>query len=59
MTRETGKCRCGQVQFEVDSIPLITMVCHCVGCQRMTGSAFALSALYMSDEFRVTSGEPS
>jgi hypothetical protein len=56
--RQTGKCRCGQVQFEVVSIPLITMVCHCVGCQRMTGSAFALSALYMSDEFKVTSGEP-
>ena len=56
--RQTGKCRCGQVQFEVESLPLITMVCHCAGCQRMTGSAFALSALYMSDEFKVTSGEP-
>ena len=32
--RQTGKCRCGQVQFEVESIPL------------------------MSDEFKVTSGEP-
>jgi hypothetical protein len=56
--RQTGKCRCGQVQFEVESLPLITMVCHCAGCQRMTGSAFALSALYMSDAFKVTSGEP-
>ena len=56
--RQTGKCRCGQVQFEVESLPLITMVCHCIGCQRMTGSAFALSALYMSDAFKVTSGEP-
>jgi hypothetical protein len=46
--RQTGKCRCGQVQFEVESLPLITMVCHCAGCQRMTGSAFALSALYMN-----------
>jgi hypothetical protein len=28
---KTGKCRCGQVQFEVEPIPLITMVCHCSG----------------------------
>jgi hypothetical protein len=48
--RKSGRCRCGQVQFEVESAPLITMACHCTGCQRMTGSAFALSALYMSDE---------
>jgi hypothetical protein len=52
--RQTGKCRCGQVQFEVPLIPLITMVCHCTGCQRMTGSAFALSALYLSDDLRAT-----
>ena len=56
--RDTGHCRCGQVQFEVAAAPLITMVCHCIGCQRMTGSAFSLGALYLSDEFKVTSGKP-
>jgi hypothetical protein len=53
-----GQCRCGQVRFSVSSTPLLTMVCHCTGCQRMTASAYSLSALYASDQFEVTSGEP-
>jgi len=53
-----GRCRCGQVQFEVGGEPVITMVCHCTGCQRMTASAYSLSALYASAQFKVTSGEP-
>ncbi len=55
---EVGKCRCGQVQFEVSAEPLITMACHCTGCQRMTASAFSLSALYPNNGFKVTLGEP-
>ncbi|WP_263970571.1 GFA family protein [Leptolyngbya sp. KIOST-1] len=35
----------------------MTMACHCTGCQRMTASAFSLSTLYPSSEFRVTQGE--
>ena len=54
----TGECRCGRVRFEVSSKPLITMACHCTGCQRMSGSAFSLSSLYSNAGFKVTSGEP-
>jgi len=53
-----GHCRCRQVQFEVTANPLVTMVCHWTGCQRMTGSAYSLSALYRSDQFRLIQGEP-
>jgi hypothetical protein len=34
------------------------MACHCTGCQRMTGSAFSLSAAYPSNTFSVMKGEP-
>lgn len=34
------------------------MLCHCTGCQRMTASAYSLSALYPSQAFKVTAGEP-
>lgn len=54
----TGGCRCGAVRFEITAAPLLTMACHCNGCQRMTGSAFSLSAAIPSDGFRVTAGEP-
>jgi len=34
------------------------MACHCTGCQRMSASAFSLSAAIPSDGFLVTKGEP-
>ena len=63
MTKEnmpkTGRCRCGETTFQVAGPPLITMACHCTGCQRMTGSAFSLSALYPGASFTLMSGEPA
>lgn len=53
-----GHCRCGQVRFTVAGAPLITMACHCTGCQRMTGSAFSLSSLYPAGMFELTAGDP-
>ena len=53
-----GGCRCGQVRFRISAPPLVTLACHCTGCQRMTSSAFSLSAAIPSDGFSVTQGEP-
>lgn len=53
-----GGCRCGQVRFRVSVPPILTMACHCTGCQRMTSSAFSLSAAIPSEGFAVTAGEP-
>ena len=53
-----GSCRCGRVQFSVNAVPLITMACHCTGCQKMTASAFSLSTLYFAKDFSVEVGEP-
>ena len=54
-----GGCRCGRVRFALSAPPLITMACHCTGCQRMTGSAFSLSVAIPSQGFAVTQGEPA
>lgn len=53
-----GGCRCGQLRFAVTEAPAITMACHCLGCQRMTASAFSLSALIPDAAFKVMQGEP-
>jgi hypothetical protein len=34
------------------------MACHCTGCQRMTASAYSLSAAIPSDGFLIIHGEP-
>ena len=54
-----GGCRCDKVRFRVTAPPLLTMACHCTGCQRMSASAFSLSAAIPSEGFVVTAGEPA
>ena len=53
-----GGCRCGQVRVRISAPPLLTMACHCTGCQTMSASAFSLSAAIPSDAFAVIKGEP-
>jgi hypothetical protein len=53
-----GSCRCNRVRFSVSQAPVITMACHCTGCQKMTASAFSLSALIPASAFTVTQGCP-
>lgn len=53
-----GGCRCGQVRLRVTAPPLLTMACHCTGCQRMSASAFSLSIAIPTPGFEVTAGEP-
>ena len=53
-----GGCRCGKVRFRITTPPIITMACHCTGCQRMTASAFSLSAAIPTAGWAVTQGEP-
>ena len=53
-----GGCRCGRVRLKISAKPLLTMACHCTGCQRMSSSAYSLSAAIPSEEFEITKGEP-
>lgn len=53
-----GTCRCGQTRFQVSAPPLITAACHCRGCQRMSASAFSLTAMVAQAAFRVLQGDP-
>jgi len=53
-----GGCRCGRVRLRIKAKPLLTMACHCTGCQRMSSSAYSLSVAIPSEGFEVTQGEP-
>ncbi|QDZ00242.1 GFA family protein [Nitratireductor mangrovi] len=52
-----GGCRCGRLRFSISASPLATSACHCTGCQKMTGSAYSLTAMVPADGFVVTAGE--
>jgi len=53
-----GGCRCGNIRFRITAPPLLTMACHCTGCQKMSASAFSLSVAVPADGFAVTLGDP-
>jgi hypothetical protein len=53
-----GRCRCDRVQFRISAQPLLTMACHCRGCQRMSASAYSLSVAIPSAGFEIVRGEP-
>jgi hypothetical protein len=53
----TGGCRCGRVRFTITAPPLLTMACHCSGCQRMTGGPYSISVAVPQAGFAITAGE--
>ena len=44
MSTRTASCFCGQLRIEVEGEPRGVGVCHCLACQRRTGSVFAALA---------------
>jgi hypothetical protein len=56
-TREGG-CSCGAVRYRLASEPMFVHCCHCLNCQRQTGSAFVINLLIESDRVELTSGDP-
>lgn len=53
-----GGCRCGKIRFRATKPPLMTAVCHCHGCQRMTASAFSTTLILPADALEILEGEP-
>ena len=47
-------CHCGQLRLEVEGDPFAVSICHCLACQRRTGSAFGMQAAFRPDQVRVT-----
>jgi hypothetical protein len=54
----TGRCLCGDIQYEFANAPAMTGICHCKNCQRQAGSAFSTLAGVPKAEFKFTRGTP-
>jgi hypothetical protein len=44
--KRRAACSCGALSVEIDGEPVRISVCHCLACQRRTGSAFGVQARF-------------
>jgi N-acetylglutamate synthase-like GNAT family acetyltransferase len=57
-TRREGGCACGSVRYRLESDPLFVNCCHCLNCQRQTGSAFVINLLIEADRVKLLAALP-
>ena len=46
MARHDAACGCGQLRLTAEGEPVRISMCHCLACQRRTGSAFGMQARF-------------
>ena len=46
-------CSCGQLRVTTEGDPVRISMCHCLACQRRTGSAFGMQARWPNDRVKV------
>jgi hypothetical protein len=52
MTRRAA-CSCGQLHLVAEGEPIRISMCHCLACQRRTGSAFGIQARFPRDQVSI------
>jgi len=53
MATRDAVCSCGQLHLRAEGDPIRVSMCHCLACQRRTGSAFGIQARFSSNQVRV------
>ena len=54
-----GGCLCGAIRYKVVGEPLMVAICHCVNCQRNSGSAFSVNVVFPGGALTTTQGTPA
>lgn len=54
----TGSCHCGAIAFEAEIDPTRVRICHCTDCQKLSGTAFRVTAPCPEPDFQLLRGEP-
>ncbi len=47
-----GSCQCGEVTYELLAPPLMVAACHCKECQKLSTSAFSITAMVNTDSVK-------
>ncbi|CAK4034587.1 Glutathione-dependent formaldehyde-activating family GFA [Lecanosticta acicola] len=58
MTARTGQCLCTRITYSLSSAakPFYNTVCHCLNCQKWTGTAFYTAIICPKEGFQLLSG---
>ncbi len=54
LTNQTASCRCGQLRAACIGEPVRVSVCHCLDCQKRSGSAFAAQVRFPAEAVAIT-----
>ena len=54
MAQREATCSCGQLRITADGEPVRVSVCHCLACQRRTGSTYGVQARFPRERVAVT-----
>ena len=46
MDTRTGTCACGQLRVKCAGDPVKVSLCHCLDCQKRTGSTYGIAAFF-------------
>lgn len=49
----TGGCLCGAVRYEISAEPMMSGKCHCLNCQKLSGSGHAFHLMVPEGSFLV------
>jgi hypothetical protein len=49
----TASCSCGQLSLTVQGEPIRVSICHCLACQRRTGSIFGAQARFLRESVAI------
>jgi hypothetical protein len=53
-----GGCQCGAVRYEIVGQPAFIWACHCMICQKQSGSAFAMAVVFQDFKVEVAGAQP-
>lgn len=54
----TGGCLCGALRYNASAKPIEVAFCHCRMCQKLSGATVVPWAIFSSETYRYTLGEP-
>ena len=52
----TGTCQCGSTHYKITEKPIVTLVCHCIDCQKLSAGAFSLTMAIARQAFELVRG---